>query len=115
MQTLQYRKSRLKQIHHKEIYGGYFTAVPSGGGGEFSIKGSLDFGKRFFFFTFQTAISIGAFRVANDLLIGDASIRVINNQAYTNNWASNLGFNQNSPRFSSTNNWESVLEQNESA
>ncbi len=115
MQTLHYRNSRLKQIHLKEIYGGYFAAVPSGGGGEFGSKGRLDFGKCIFFFTFQTAISIGAFRVANDLLIGDASIRVINNQAYTNYWSSNLGFNQKSPRFSSADNWESVLEQNESA
>jgi hypothetical protein len=116
MQTIQNRNSWLKQIHQKEIYGGYFAVVPSGRAGAISIQWRLDFSSRILFFTlFQTAVSTGSFRVANDLLVGDAGSRVINYQANTDNWSGNHGFNHYAPSFSSTNHWVSGREQSKSA
>lgn len=116
MQTIENRFSQPKDIHDKETNEGYFAAAPSGGGGVLSMKWGLDFKERICSsFPTQISRSTGAFRVANDLMIGDASIRVNKHHFSSNYWFGNLDFHGNLPRSSTNKNWLSVLMQIDSA
>ena len=112
MQTLEIRLSQLIDIHEKETQEGYFAACPSGGGGVLSITWGLDLKQRICSsIPTQPSRSAGEFRVADDLIIGDAGILANQHHSSSNYWFGNLEFHENLHRSSSNKYWASVHRQ----